>query len=196
MPRMQGDRADFRLARDADLPLGVQLAGKLRALIGSRQLAPGDQLPSLRDLAAAAEVNVNTVRSVYLRLENEGLVQTEHGRGTFVARRGTEVAARRELRHQIAQLEAALVRLPPLPTEAAGLRTPPSMGAGLLSAAELEEVRDRLQQRLLELDRQRAEVSRRLEDFELAPASERDQARSVRRSTPSITGARIRWVGA
>ena len=47
---------------------------------------PGDQLPSVRDLAAEAGVNVNTVRAVYARLEREGLVRSEQGRGTFVGR--------------------------------------------------------------------------------------------------------------
>jgi DNA-binding transcriptional regulator YhcF (GntR family) len=184
---MGRDLADLRLSRDDELPLGTQLAVKLRSWIGSRELAPGDQLPSLRELAVAAGVNVNTIRAVYLRLENEGLVRTEHGRGTFVATPGSSAGARRELRRQIAQLEASLVKLPPLPSEAEGARSSGSPGAGLLSEAELEAVRDRLQERLLELDRQRAEVARRLEVFEPAPAKQ---------STSSITGARVRWVSA
>ncbi len=187
LPRVSPEPANFRLAREDPLPLGAQLRIKLKDLIASRELAPGEQLPSLRELAAAAGVNVNTVRSVYLRLENEGLVRTEHGRGTFVAGPSSPTLARRELRAQIAALEASLVRLPPFPSEAESARPPRSPGAGLLSEAELEAVRDRLQLRLAELDRQREEVVRRLEVFETAPA---------RRSTASIMGARIRWVGA
>jgi DNA-binding transcriptional regulator YhcF (GntR family) len=68
-----------------ELPVGVQLSWRLRALIASGRLAPGDRLPSVRALAEWAGVNVNTVRSVYRRLEDEGLVATQHGSGSFVA---------------------------------------------------------------------------------------------------------------
>jgi GntR family transcriptional regulator len=69
--------------RDSDVPVGVQLAWHLRARIAALQ--PGDRLPGVRDLAVQTGVNVNTVRSVYSRLEAEGLVASEHGRGTFVS---------------------------------------------------------------------------------------------------------------
>jgi DNA-binding transcriptional regulator YhcF (GntR family) len=68
-----------------ELPVGVQLAWRLRALIAARRLGPGDRLPSVRALAGWAGVNVNTVRGVYARLEEEGLIDTRHGSGTFVA---------------------------------------------------------------------------------------------------------------
>jgi DNA-binding transcriptional regulator YhcF (GntR family) len=77
----------FTADTTSELPVGVQLAWRLRALISSGRLAPGDRMPSVRALAEWAEVNVNTVRAVYARLEEEGLVVTRHGRGTFVAER-------------------------------------------------------------------------------------------------------------
>src|ERR671930_116323 len=73
------------LARADDLPLGSQLAWRLRALIGSGQLGPGDRLPGVRELASGAGVNVNTARAVYGRLEEDGLIESRHGLGTFVA---------------------------------------------------------------------------------------------------------------
>jgi GntR family transcriptional regulator len=69
----------------SDLPIGLQLAWRLRALISSGRLAPGERMPSVRTLADWAGVNVNTVRGVYTKLEDEGLVATRHGRGTFVS---------------------------------------------------------------------------------------------------------------
>ena len=75
----------FSVDRDSDVPLGTQLAWRLRTAIATGLLAPGERLPGVRELAGAADVNVNTVRSVYARLEEQGLVATEHGRGTFVA---------------------------------------------------------------------------------------------------------------
>jgi DNA-binding transcriptional regulator YhcF (GntR family) len=71
--------------READVPIGVQLAWSLRARIGTGELVPGQRLPGLRDLAEAAGVNVNTVRAVYQRLEQEGFVDSQQGSGTFVA---------------------------------------------------------------------------------------------------------------
>ena len=71
--------------RDDEIPVGVQLAWRLRALIEGGRLAPGDQLPGVREVAEQAGVNVNTARSVYARLEQEGLIVSRHGRGTFVA---------------------------------------------------------------------------------------------------------------
>jgi GntR family transcriptional regulator len=75
----------FQTDPASELPVGVQLAWRLRALISSGRLAAADRMPSVRALAAWAGVNVNTVRGVYARLEDEGLVATAHGRGTFVA---------------------------------------------------------------------------------------------------------------
>jgi DNA-binding transcriptional regulator YhcF (GntR family) len=193
--RMPRDPTAFRLDRAGHAPLGAQLAAKLRGLIETGELAAGDGLPSLRAMARAAAVNVNTVRAVYSKLENDGLVQTEHGRGTYVARPGAGRGARRELRRQIALLEAALAAHPPPPSEAAGARSGTSPGAGLLSELELEQVRDRLRDRLLELDRQRAEVLRRLEHLE-EPEAASQRPSPQRPSTPSVSGARIRWVGA
>ena len=154
-------------------------------------LRPGDRLPSVRELARTAGVNVNTVRSVYARLEAEGAVQSEHGRGTFVATPAAAVpASRAELRSQIARLEAALVRLPPPPAEAqAPSRSP--RGAALQSTADLEAIRDELVARLEELDARRAVVVEQLEQLGVEPAPA-----ASRSHTPSLTGARIRWVGA
>lgn len=68
-----------------ELPVGLQLAWRLRALIYTGQLASGERLPSFRRLAGWAGVNLNTVRAVYEGLEADGLVVSHQGQGTFVA---------------------------------------------------------------------------------------------------------------
>ena len=78
-------RTPFSADPGDELPVGVQLAWRLRALIAAGRLAAGDRMPSVRTLAGWAGVNVNTVRGVYARLEDEGLIVTRHGRGSFVA---------------------------------------------------------------------------------------------------------------
>src|SRR5262249_11807493 len=69
----------------AELPVGVQLSWRLRALIATGRLAAGERLPSFRRLAEWAGVNVNTVRAVYAGLEDADLVISRQGQGTFVA---------------------------------------------------------------------------------------------------------------
>jgi DNA-binding transcriptional regulator YhcF (GntR family) len=63
----------------------VQLAWALRARIGDGRLSPGRRLPGLRELADMLGINANTARAVYQRLEQEGLIDSRQGTGTFVA---------------------------------------------------------------------------------------------------------------
>jgi GntR family transcriptional regulator len=75
----------FAIDPGDELPVGLQLTWRLRALISTGQLASGERLPSFRRLAEWAGVNLNTVRAVYEGLEQEGLVVSRQGQGTFVA---------------------------------------------------------------------------------------------------------------
>jgi GntR family transcriptional regulator len=75
----------FAVDPDDELPVGLQLTLRLRALIATGRLPAGERLPSVRRLAEWAGVNLNTVRAVYAGLESAGLVISHQGRGTFVA---------------------------------------------------------------------------------------------------------------
>ena len=159
---------------------------QLRAAVADGDLAPGDLFPSIRELAEATGVSVNTVRSAYARLENEGLVRTEHGRGTFVAdERGT----RRELRRQIEMLEAAVARRPLSGTAASG-----APAGRLLSTEELREVRDSLRAEVERLDAERAALMRRLAELDSLEAEPAPPAADKRSST-SLRNVRVRWGG-
>lgn len=72
-------------ARSDDLPVGTNLSWRLQVLINSGRLAPKERLPGVREFAAGAGVNVNTARSVYRRLEGQGLAVSQQGLGTFVS---------------------------------------------------------------------------------------------------------------
>lgn len=81
------DRAgmiDFQVDRDSELPVGTQLGWKLKAMIARGAIRPGDRLPSVRELAGFAGVNVNTARAAYCVLEEDGTIASEQGRGTYV----------------------------------------------------------------------------------------------------------------
>jgi GntR family transcriptional regulator len=66
-------------------PIYAQLDHGLRAAIANGRLAPGAQLPTVRQLAVELSVNANTVARVYVELERAGVVETRRGVGTFVA---------------------------------------------------------------------------------------------------------------
>ncbi len=70
--------------RDAT-PLHAQIERSIRSAIASRRLKPGDQLPTVRQLAVALRINANTVAKVYRHLERAGALETRRGVGTFIA---------------------------------------------------------------------------------------------------------------
>ncbi len=89
----QLDLEDLAIDRAGEIPIGVQLAWALRARIGDGRLVPGRRLPGLRELAEMLGINANTARAVYQRLEQEGLIDSRQGTGTFVANIAPEPSA-------------------------------------------------------------------------------------------------------
>ncbi len=75
----------FRIFKDDDAPLYVQAASAIRAGILDGSLRPGDRLPSVRKLSDELGVNPATVVAAYRILTSEGLLQSRHGSGAFVA---------------------------------------------------------------------------------------------------------------
>lgn len=79
-------------------PIYAQLDRGLRAAIATGRLRPGDQLPTVRQLAVDLRVNANTVARVYLELERAGVLETRRGVGSFV--RATPEKARPAREHE------------------------------------------------------------------------------------------------
>src|SRR3954463_12669477 len=65
-------------------PIYAQLERALRAAIATGRLRPGDQLPTVRQLAVDLSINANTVARVYAELERAGVLETRRGVGSFV----------------------------------------------------------------------------------------------------------------
>jgi DNA-binding transcriptional regulator YhcF (GntR family) len=227
--------------RQSELPVGVQLGWKLRGLIAAGRLGPGERLPSVRELAERVGVNVNTARAAYRKLEEEGLIISRHGAGTFVAERAggdtaierlvaetlreaedagidpgelasaiyaatpardrerrpgstssstlpridapaDRLVARRELRRQIARLEAELAGY--AETKAARQAAPRRLGnvPRVAGVAELERTRDRLLDQLRDAraeverkERRESRARRKVEDMVREPESHKWQ---------------------
>ena len=66
-------------------PIYAQLERGLRAAIATSRLRPGDQLPTVRQLAVDLQVNANTVARVYAELERAGVIETKRGVGSFIS---------------------------------------------------------------------------------------------------------------
>src|SRR5436309_5413777 len=75
----------LRLDAKDPLPIYAQLEREIRVGIATGNIKPGQQLPTVRQLAVELRVNANTVARVYLGLEREGVLQTKRGVGTFIA---------------------------------------------------------------------------------------------------------------
>ena len=82
----------------ADTPIYTQLVARLQEQIVSGAYPPGSKLPSVRDLAADAGVNPNTVQRAFAELERLGLIYTQRTSGKFVTEDAAAIdAARRAL---------------------------------------------------------------------------------------------------
>jgi DNA-binding transcriptional regulator YhcF (GntR family) len=166
-----------------ELPVGLQLTWRLRALISTGQLASGERLPSFRRLAGWAGVNLNTVRAVYEGLEQEGLVVSRQGQGTFVADGVVaapeleEIAAdalRRASDAGLGPRELAIVAMAcaSMPAELAGeapAQLPPDL-PDLEDESEAIEVRQELRRQIGRLEAELASYTRDLSaDLPTAP---------------------------
>jgi len=74
---------------ESGVPIYMQLVDRIRQMVATGNLQPGQQLPTMRQLAADLRINYNTVGRAYLLLEQEGIISTQQGRGTYVASRLT-----------------------------------------------------------------------------------------------------------
>lgn len=76
--------AGLRL-ENTGVPIYVQLREQMLRALGTRALAPGEQMPTMREVAVALKIDLNTVRHAYDELERLGAITLVRGRGSFVA---------------------------------------------------------------------------------------------------------------
>ncbi|WP_334162089.1 GntR family transcriptional regulator [Phenylobacterium sp.] len=98
---------------DTGVPIYVQLREQFLRAMGAGALRPGDQMPTMREVAVALRVDLNTVRRAYDELERLGALTLVRGRGSFVAEppaplegRARDEAAENLARQTLAQAAA------------------------------------------------------------------------------------------
>jgi GntR family transcriptional regulator len=74
----------IRLEFESRVPIYTQIVDQVRNQVMGGALRPGDQLPTVRELAADLRVNFNTVARAYRLLHDERIISTQQGRGTYV----------------------------------------------------------------------------------------------------------------
>ena len=67
------------------VPIYVQLRDQILRALGEGRLRPGDQMPTMRQIAVSLRIDLNTARRAYDELEAMGAIRLERGRGSFVA---------------------------------------------------------------------------------------------------------------
>jgi GntR family transcriptional regulator len=184
----QSSPLDFALDRSSEVPVGTQLAWKLRGAIASGRLRPGDRLPGVRELAAAAAVNVNTVRAVYARLADQGAIVSQHGRGTFVAEALADESELRALAERTAR-DASARGVDPRELAAILFSQTATEGSRAAAPADQPQGRQQLRARIARLERDLAELDQEMSllDEPLPPGPAPEERRPV--------GARVLAVG-
>jgi DNA-binding transcriptional regulator YhcF (GntR family) len=82
----------FRLDAHSGVPVYRQLIDQVQAAVATGSLSPGNQLPTVRQVAVDLAINPNTVSRAYREMEIRGILDTQQGTGTFVAERQTELS--------------------------------------------------------------------------------------------------------
>lgn len=75
---------DFKLDPKSGIPFYRQIIDQIRYGLASGKLTVGEQLPTVRALAVALKVNLNTVSKAYRELEIQNILETQQGTGTFI----------------------------------------------------------------------------------------------------------------
>ncbi|HTA14292.1 MAG TPA: GntR family transcriptional regulator [Solirubrobacteraceae bacterium] len=186
----QLDLGDLAIDRGGEIPIGVQLAWALRARIGDGRLGPGQRLPGLRELAEMLGINANTARAVYQRLEQEGLIDSMQGTGTFVASVAPEPSAVGQIAADAAH-QARRTGVDPREVAAAlYVTTEPPAGA----ATEGSERRRELRTQITALEQALSEIQARHPGLIAAPSKPLRHAGPRLLSVEELEGVRTALV--
>ena len=97
----------FRLDAHSGVPVYRQIIDQVTGGMASGLLAPGDQLPTVRQVAVDLAINPNTVVRAYRELEIRGVLETQQGTGTFISEKKVkrdEVERQRQLNQLVSEV--------------------------------------------------------------------------------------------
>ena len=75
---------EIRIDPDSAVPIYMQVVHSIKQQVATGRLKPGEQLPTVRELATDLRVNPNTVARAYDMLDSDNVITTQQGRGTYV----------------------------------------------------------------------------------------------------------------
>lgn len=99
---------DIIISNSGDTPIYEQIVLQVKGMILNGTLNEGDMLPSMRMLAKELRISVITTKRAYEELEREGFITSVTGKGSFVARRNTELIREEQLKAVEGHLSKAI----------------------------------------------------------------------------------------
>ena len=105
---------NINLELGSSVPIYVQIVDQVREQLAAGLLKPGDQLPTVRQLASELRVNFNTIARAYRLLDDAGLISTQRGRGTYLVEKETgkadEIVRKSTIQEQIQKVIQSLLQ--------------------------------------------------------------------------------------
>lgn len=95
---------DIRIDPDSAVPIYQQIVHSIKHQVATGRLKPGEQLPTVRELAADLRINPNTVARAYDQLDSDSVISTQQGRGTYVRERPDQAHLTRIRQEQLKAL--------------------------------------------------------------------------------------------
>lgn len=89
-------------------PIYEQIIAQIKAEVIEGRMTAGDALPSVRTLSRELKISALTVKKAYDNLEEEGLIVTVHGKGSFIAAANQELLMEERRKQLEKELEAAV----------------------------------------------------------------------------------------
>ncbi len=102
---------EIKVAPGGNRPIYRQIIDQVRQAISSGELVLGDPLPSVRQLAEQLVVNHNTVAKAFSELVRDGVLDSQHGRGVFVAKKRSVFSAAEKKRRLNQALDVFLAEV-------------------------------------------------------------------------------------
>jgi GntR family transcriptional regulator len=101
---------NIQIDKNSPISINEQIKEQITGLIHAGQIKTGDRLPTIRKLSVELSINVNTVALAYRDLDNDGVIITERGKGSFVSITPSEEEMQTIRQEKLRNMVTALVR--------------------------------------------------------------------------------------